>query len=140
MDWAYRNMLVEDSQVMLARTITDTLAPVGGQDMYTTPLSPTGLEPATYWISSGLIDPDYAALMPLLEWTQDDDGVWQKTVISPGYPDVITDMCVQAGLEVTLSEVQTLLDATDVTMEEPQQSWVRMGLQIVQPPIEDENV
>lgn len=131
---AYRNMVVPDAKVVLARTITETLAPIGGKNMYTTGLSSDGTEPATYWISSGLIDPNYAALTPLLEWTLDEQGVWQKTVISLGHPETIVQMCAEAGLEVTLAEVEDLLNASDVTLEPPQQSWTRLGLQLVQSP------
>ena len=132
MNEAYRNMIVPDAHVALARTITETLAPVGGKGMYTTGLSPDSTAPATHWISSGFIDADYAALMPLLEWTQDEEGTWQKTILSPGYPEMIVQMCAQAELEVTLEGVEALLDAVDVTLETPQQAWARLGLGLVQ--------
>ena len=135
---AYRNMIVLDAQAALARTITETLAPIGGRGMYTTGLSSDGTGPATLWISSGLIDADYAALLPLLEWVLDEDGVWQKTVISLGHPEIIVQMCAEAQLEVTLAEVEELLNTADVTLETPQQSWSRLGVQLVQPEEENE--
>ena len=132
MEWAYRNMLVQDSQVVLARSITETLAPSGGQGMFTTALSDDGSLPATYWISSGLIDAEYAQLIPLQEWTLDAEGVWQVTVISAGMPEIVTSLCNEAGLEVTLAEVNALFAATDITLETPQESWARLGIQLVQ--------
>jgi hypothetical protein len=131
---AYRNIIVPDAQVNLARIITETLAPVGGKGMYNTPLSPTGLIPATHWISSGFIDADYAALLPLLEWTQDSEGEWIRTIISEGYPGIIVQLCVAQDppLEVTLEEVTEVLDSSDVTLEEPFPAMARMGLQMVQ--------
>lgn len=134
MQEAYRNIIVEDAQVALARQITEHLAPVGGKNMFTTGLSPTGAEPATHWISSGFIDADYAALIPLVEWTQNEEGQWEVAIISPGYPEVIMNMCLmqEPPLEVTLTEVQAVLDATDVTLEQPFAAMARMGLQMVQ--------
>ena len=130
---AYRNIIIENAQVELARLITETLAPVGGKGMYTTGLSIDGDAPATDWISSGFIDADYAALLPLLEWTQDEEDNWIKTVISPGYPEVIVNMCLmqEPPLEVTLEQVQAVLDASDVTTEQPFAAMARMGLQMV---------
>jgi hypothetical protein len=130
---AYRNIIIADSQVGLARLITETLAPVGGKDMYNTPLSPTGLMPATHWISSGFIDANYAALLPLFEWNKDENGDWVKTVLSPGYPEVVMNMCLMADppLEVTLAKVRAIFDASDVTLEQPFAAMTRMDLQIV---------
>lgn len=137
MNEAFRTMIVPDAHVALARQITETLAPVGGKGMYTTGLSPDGTAPATHWISSGFISADYAALMPLVEWTLDEEGVWQKTVISPGHPEVIVAMCTEAGLEVALEDVEAMLDSSDVTLETPQQSWARLGLELVKAVEED---
>jgi hypothetical protein len=139
MQEAYRNIIIEDAQVALARLITETLAPVGGKGMYTTGLSPTGSAPGTHWISSGFIDADYAALLPLLEWTQNEEGVWEVAVISPGYPEVIMNMCLMSDppFEVTLLEVQAVLDASDVTTDQPFAAMARMGLQMVQEELVD---
>lgn len=135
MNEAFRTMIIPDAQVALARQITETLAPVGGANMYTTGLSPDGTAPATHWISSGFIDADYAALMPLSEFTYDENGDEQETVIDWGHPAVIMQMCMQAVEpevpEFTLEDVIAMLDAADVTLETPQQSWARLGLQLV---------
>lgn len=143
---AFRTLIVPAAHVALARTITETLAPVGGKGMYTTGLSPDGTAPATHWISSGYIDADYAALLPLLEWTQDEENAWQKTVIGPGYPEVIFALYTQAIQtpptnenpepepvisDFTLADVEALLSAVDVTTETPQQAWERLGVQLV---------
>jgi hypothetical protein len=132
MNEAYRNIVVQDAHVALARTITETLAPVGGKGMYTTGLSPTGTAPATHWISSGFIDADYAALLPLHEWTQDEEGAWEVAIVHPGYPEMITQMCADAELDVSLADVEAVLAASDVTVEQPFAAMSRMGLQMVQ--------
>jgi hypothetical protein len=142
MENAYRNMIVPDAFVALARDISSTLAPIGGAGMYTTGLSANGQPPATYWVSSGFIDADYAALMPLSEWTWiiDDEetgaGHWEETVISAGEPAVIYAMYAQA-IDPTIpafdeQDVADMLAACDVTTEDPFVAFNRLGLQMVQ--------
>lgn len=136
MENAYRTMLVPDAFVELARDISSTLAPSGGANMYTTGLSATWQAPATHWVSSGFIDADYAALMPLSEWTQDEEGVWQETVISSGEPAVIYAMYTQA-IDPAIpafdeQDVADMLAEVDVTTEEPFTAFGRLGLQMVQ--------
>jgi len=142
MENAYRTMLVPDAFVALARDISSTLAPSGGANMYTTGLSADGQPPATYWVSSGFIDADYAALMPLSEWTWiiDDEetgkGHWDETIISSGEPAVIYAMYTQAidpDLPAfTEQDVADMLAACDVTTEDPFVAFNRLGLQMVQ--------
>jgi hypothetical protein len=119
---AFRTIIVADSNVALARQITETLAPVGGKGMYSTGLSAAGAAPATHWISSGFIDADYAALLPR-------DG-------AGGYPEIIVQMCADAEFDVALADVEALLTASDVTTEEPFAALARLGLQMVQLPEE----
>lgn len=142
----YRNIIVSNEFVELARKITETLAPVGGKGMYTTPLSSTGEESATHWISSGYIDEDYANLLPLVEWKYEisegsEEGNWTKTFVSNGYPEIILDMYTQAiqipeeepiVSDVTLEEITDMLNSSDITLETPQQSWARLGIQLIQ--------
>jgi hypothetical protein len=111
----FRTMIVPDAYVLLARQITETLAPVGGAGMYSTGLSPTGTEPATHWISSGFIDADYAALISL-------NG-------AGGSAETIVDMM---GGAVSLEDVQALFVASSVTENPPFDDMSAMGLQLVQ--------
>ena len=159
MENAYRTMLVPDAFVAMARDISSTLAPSGGANMYTTGLSANGQPPATYWVSSGFIDADYAALMPLSEWTWiiDDEetgaGHWEETVISSGEPAVIYAMYTQAiqptpteedpepapiTPSFTEQDVADMLAEVDVTTEDPFVAFNRLGLQMVQEPMEAE--
>ena len=115
---AFRTIIVSDAYIDLARTITETLAPVGGKGMYSTGLSADGTAPATHWIISGFIDADYAALLPR-------DG-------AGGYPEMIVQMCADADFDVALADVEAMLAASDVTTEEPFTALARLGLQIIQ--------
>jgi hypothetical protein len=131
MNESFRTLIVPASHVALARHITETLAPVGGKGMYSTGLSVDGTAPATHWISSGFIDADYAALLPLIEYNED-AGNWIENWLNAGYPEMITQMCADADFDVALADVETLLDAADVTTEEPFAALARLGLQIIQ--------
>lgn len=94
--------------------------------MFTTALSATGVDPATHYISSGLIESDFADLLPLIEFPADADPV-----IHPGQPDLITQMATDQGMGVTVDEVQALLAAVDVTDQDAFSALDRLGLQIV---------
>jgi hypothetical protein len=131
MNEAFRTIIVSDAYVALARQITETLAPVGGRGMYSTGLSPNGTAPATHWISSGFIDADYAALLPLIEY-KEDAGTWIENWLNAGYPEMIVQMCADAEFDVALTDVEALLDAADVTTEQPFTALARLGLQIIQ--------
>ena len=54
--WIYRNLIIAAAQRDLAAQLCAVLAGPGGSNMFTTPLSPTGLEPATHYISAGMIE------------------------------------------------------------------------------------
>ena len=127
----YRNMIVPSDQVALARSICATLAPSGGFAMFGVGLSADGTEPATHYVSTGHIDEDFANLMPLTEWTQN-EGSWVPDTLSYGAPDVVADLCVAAGFDTTGYAVEQLFRASDVTTQEPFTAFARLGLQMVQ--------
>ena len=118
-------MIVPAEHVELARKLCETLAGPGGAGMFTAALSTTGLDPATHYISSGLIESDFADLLPLIEFTADADPV-----IHPGQPDLITQMATDQGMGVTVDEVQPLLASVDVTEQPPTDALDRLGLRL----------
>lgn len=132
---AYRNMVVPAAHVDLARSICATLAPSGGFAMFGVGLSPDGTEPATHYVSTGHIDADFAGLMPLQEYVQDENGDWQPTDFdwSDGEPSIVAALCTEAGFEVTPTQVAYLFAASDVTEQEPFVAFERLGLKMVQP-------
>jgi hypothetical protein len=131
----YRNLIVPADQAPLARLIAATLDPVNCSDMFTTGLSPTGDEPATHYISSGGISEGFAALVPFTVWAQDPDGQWVEVSHDPGKPAKTYELCIQAGLEVTLEDIEVMYASADVTAENPWAAMARMGLQLVRPPV-----
>jgi len=128
----YRNMIVTAEEAPLARLICTTLDPVNCQDMFTTGLSPTGDEPATHYISSGGISEGFAALVPFTVWAQEGDPPeWVEVNHDPGKPVKTYELCLQAGLEVKLQDIEVMYDSADVTAENPWAAMARMGLQLV---------
>lgn len=114
MSWVHRCMIVPAEHADLARSLCATLAGDGGTGMFTTALSPTGTEPATHWISSGLIESEFADLLPLSS--------------TPGQPDVVHSLALQSGMSVSVDDVTRLLAAVDVSEEPPAEALGRLGL------------
>ena len=63
MPWTHRTIIVPGAVVIPARLACEALAGAGGSGMYSVPLSPSGDLPATHWISSGLIEQEFADLL-----------------------------------------------------------------------------
>ena len=134
-DWQFRTLICTAATTPLARDIAATLSPSGGQQMWLTGLSATGSAPATHYVSTGLISPEFAALVPEQTWEQDTNGDWVQTGSTPGDPVLCYQMCVAAGMTVTQAEVDAVYAAADVTAQEPFVAMGRMGLQMVQEPL-----
>lgn len=131
MAWAYRNMIVADAVVDTCRSLAMLLAGEG-QKLWTTPLSADGKEPATHWISTGLIEEQFAALMPLGTWAQDEKGTWYLESYYDGQPQLLSQLATDAGYPITEFEVVQVFDQCDVTLQDPQTSYSRLGLQMIQ--------
>jgi hypothetical protein len=116
----------------LVKEIATTMSP-GGVGMWTTGLSPTGAEPATHFISTGFIPPEFAYLVPEQFWDQDENGAWTQTDSTPGDPVAVYETCAIAGTTVTLEEIEAAFAVADVTTQEPFTALGRLGLKIVQP-------
>ena len=133
--WDFRTLTIPTSQVQLARDIAATLSPSGGQQMWLTGLSATGSAPATHYVSTGLISPEFAALVPEQVWEQDANGDWVQTGSTPGDPVLCYQMCVAQGMTVTQAQINAVYAAADVTAQEPFVAFSRMGLKMVQVPL-----
>ena len=130
--WIYRNLIISADQRDLAADICATLAGPGGSNMFTTPLSADGAEPATHYISSGLIEDRFAALLPLDAMV---DDVWTRTYA--GLPETIVQLYnATDNPPITLEQVTAVFATADVSEEDPHQAMARLGLQIVVPVLE----
>lgn len=120
MSWVHRCMIVPTEHVDLARALCAALAGEGGSGMFTTALSPNGVEPATHWISSGLIESEFADLLPLGS--------------TPGQPDVVHSLALQSGMFVSIEDIAGLLAAVDVSEQPPAEALDRLGLAMAAEP------
>lgn len=131
----FRTMILPAAVTPLAREIANTLS-TAAQGMWTTGLSPTGAEPATPYISSGFITPEFAFMVPEQFWAQDEAGEWIQTGSTPGDPVAVYEACTAAGMMVTQDEIDAVFAVADVTEQEPFVAMGRMGLVLVQESID----
>lgn len=135
MTWAFRTMIVADAVVDTCRSLALHLAGEG-QKLWTTPLSADGADPPTHWISSGLIEEQFADLLLLSEWTWvvDNEGTgaghWQRVSHLPGNPPLLAELSQGA---ITEAQAMAIFAQCDVTLEDPQTALDRLGLQLMTP-------
>ena len=125
----FRTLILTAEVTPLAQQIAATLSPAGA-NMWTTGLSVTGTAPATHYISTGYIGPEFAHMVPCQTWEQV-DGEWVITATEPGNPQAVTAACNAAGMEVTLEEVEAIFAVADVTEQDPFVAMGRLGLVLV---------
>ena len=131
MTWLFRTMIVPDSIVATVRSLADSFGPAAS-GMWITPLSPTSELPATHWISSGFVGDDFAAVLPLSHYV---DDVW---VTEPYDPAAFIALCATYGIEApTVEQITQIMGLVDVSDQEPFAAMARLGLFMVQTPIEE---
>lgn len=79
--------------------------------MWTTGLSASGEEPATHYVSTGMIGTEFADML------MDADALYAA--------------CQSVGAPITLEQCQALVSAANVSEEQPFEEFARMGLQMV---------
>lgn len=127
----FRTLIVPAANVNLARAIATSFGP-GGEGMWTTPLSASGLAPATHYISTGYVPPEYGYLVPLQVWEVDEDGDWVLVASEPGDPVAVYEAATAQGVVCTQADVNALFAAADVTEQEPFVAMGRLGVKIIQ--------
>ena len=131
----FRTLIVPAANVDLARAIATSFGP-GGVGMWTTPLSASGSDPATHYISSGYVPPEYGYLVPLQVWSQDQNGDWVLVGTEPGDPVAVYTAATAQGVVCTQADIDALFAAADVTEQEPFTAMGRLGLTIINPPLD----
>lgn len=129
----FATLIVTASDALTSRAIAAAFGP-GGQGMWTTPLSASGTGTPTHYISSGYIPAEFVSLSPCATWEQDEQGNWVQTDYYPGDAATVAAYASQAGLSVTLKEIEGIFSRSDVSAQEPFVAMGRMGLMIVNPP------
>lgn len=115
--WVHKTIVVADSVVDQARSSCEQLAGSGGAGMFATALSADGNEPATHWISSGLILQDFATMLE--------------------NPAMVYTAAEQAGIELPAGSIEALLSQCDISDEPAEVAFERLGLQLVREAVEN---
>lgn len=131
----FSTLIIAAQDAPLAREIAAAFGP-GGAGMFTTPLSASGLDPASHYISSGYIPQEFVSLAPSTTWTQDEDGQWIATDHYPGDAATVYAYASQAGIQCSLADVEGVFSRSDCSGQEPFVAMGRMGLMIVNPPLD----
>lgn len=111
--YVHRTMIVPASLAPLARALAVSLEPVAAAGMWETGLSPTGEAPATQYVSAGMIEDVFAALVV-------DAQAMHRA-------------CVAAGARATLEQCQQLVALSDVSDEPAFDAFSRLGLILASP-------
>ena len=130
--WVHRTIIVPATLAESARAACAGLAGPGGSGMFTTPLSATGTLPASHYISSGMIEDQFASLLPLITVVRTDGT--PTTSIQPGNAALTAQLAADAGLPFTEEEISMLLSAVDVSGQSADEAFARLGLQIIAEP------
>jgi hypothetical protein len=128
----FRTLIIAAQDAETSRAIAAAFGP-GGEGMFTTPLSASGNEPATHYISSGYIPAEFVSLAPCTTWALDEQGQWVQTDHYPGDAATVFAYAQEAGLPDPLAEIEGVFGRSDVSAQEPFVHMGRMGLKIVQP-------
>ena len=114
---AHVTIIVPASLVDAARNLAECLAP-GGHGMYITGLSADGNEPATHYISSGIMQVGFINLL--------DDATATHAAAQYG--------AAQQGLTLTatLADCEAIRMQGDISSDPAFEAMSRLGLQIVQ--------
>jgi hypothetical protein len=127
----YRCLIIPDSQAAYARELSAVVAGPAGDGMYTTPLSPTGAEPVTHWISAGIISDEFAAMLPLTTYPPD-----AEPGVTPGNAALVAQIAAEAGYQTTAGDVQALFDVSDVTEQDAFTAMKRLGVVVAGEPVQ----
>ncbi|MGJ3704660.1 hypothetical protein [Variovorax sp. AFSI2.2] len=111
MSYVHRCMIVPAAQAPLARELVVTLAGAPAANMFTTGLSATGDIPFTHYVSTGMIEEQFAAVL--------------------ADPALMAMLCNSVGRAITEPECTALLTACDVSTEEPHVALARIGLKML---------
>lgn len=127
--WTHRTIIVDAAQVELTRSLCAAIAGPAGEGMFSTALSASGLYPATHYISAGLIEDAFSAILSLdIPATEDTEA--QRI---PGQPEAVLAALPEDYVpQPTLAEVEALFAAIDVTKSDPLARMQMLGLAMCQ--------
>lgn len=135
MSYIFRTLIVTAADAPLAREIAASFGP-NGENFWIVAYSADGQEPATHYITSGYVPPEFAYMVPLQVWEQDEDGVWTMVASEPGDPVAVYEAASANGVICTQDDVDGIFARADVTDQDVFVAMDRLGLKMIQPPID----
>ena len=114
-NYIFRTMILPASLVPLAQSLAVGVSGAAGSDMWQVGLSADGSEPATHYISTGMIDDQFVAMLT------------DATALYAA--------CQAAGASVTQAQCDALVSGADVSTDKPFDAMARLGLQMIASPI-----
>ena len=138
-----RTLILPAADAPEARRICQGIDPTNYSHLWRTPLSVTGDEPASHYITSGGVSDAFAMMAPCAtwEWQQTDPqapGQWVQTAYYPGRPDIVVERCAEVDVEVTEQEVEALFSRGDCSDQEAFTAMARVGVQMVRETMDGE--
>ena len=113
MSYIHRCLIVPAALAPFARDATLLLGGEPARGMFTSPLSSNGTEPASHFISSGLIAEEFGPAL--------------------ADPAIMFAACAQAGMATTLAACTALLTESDISEEQGLEAMARLALLPVTP-------
>lgn len=108
-----KTIIVPADLAPTARAVAVELAGSAAAGMWEVALSADGCEPATHYVSAGMVEDTFVAPMT--------DAA------------LMFELAQQLGAEVTAEQCEALVTAADVSGEEPFEVFARLGLQLISP-------
>lgn len=103
MDYTHTTLVVIAAQQVAGQAICSGCLGLEGDGMLTAGLSPTGLPPATHYISSGDMESVFAAALR----AKNEDG--------SANPGPLHALCIERGMTITIQSVSDFLTTSDVS-------------------------
>lgn len=127
----FRTMILPSSVALMGREIA--LMAGGGDAWWTTPLSAIGKEPATHFISTGMIPIQITQMLPLQTWDQNGSSVWVNTASTPGQSQPLHNFLLSRGVTTySLAQIEAMMAAADITEQPPFDAMARRKLKLVE--------
>lgn len=118
MTYVHRTLIIPAAITPTCQQLSVALSGEAGSNMWLTGLSPTGAEPPTHYISSGMITEEFATMI--------------------ADPQVMFDACTAMELPVTLEQCQGILGMADVSEDGAFEAMDRLGLKMMQSVLDQE--
>lgn len=129
--WPHRTLIVPDELVEYARALTLAVAGESARGMWTTPISNKAESITTHWITAGLIGEEFADIIPLMQYVEDENNDAAISTIMAGKPEICLHLATQSGFQTTMEGVIDLYTRCYIFEDDDNVIMQKMGFTIV---------